>query len=130
MGPNSPPVAHHDALRIRFTPDEQHNAGIEAVDLRVVAVHDDEVPAEMTVAQKSLRLADGPLLARDVPVISAGWGRGPRNASIASERPGGGQSRATPTSGSPVTRRTSKTKRSGNASSRSISITRRRNWKP
>ncbi|WP_407657026.1 non-ribosomal peptide synthase/polyketide synthase [Lentzea atacamensis] len=56
-------VAHHDALRIRFTPDEQHNAGIEPVDMRVVAVHDDEVSAEMTTAQKSLRLADGPLLA-------------------------------------------------------------------
>ncbi|WP_146231940.1 non-ribosomal peptide synthetase, partial [Lentzea atacamensis] len=56
-------VAHHDALRIRFTPEGQYNAGIEAADLRVVAVHDDEVPAEMTAAQKSLRLADGPLIA-------------------------------------------------------------------
>ncbi|PWK85701.1 non-ribosomal peptide synthase protein (TIGR01720 family)/amino acid adenylation domain-containing protein, partial [Lentzea atacamensis] len=56
-------VAHHDALRIRFTPEGQYNAGIEHAGLRVVAVHDDEVPAEMSTAQKSLRLADGPLVA-------------------------------------------------------------------
>ncbi|NKE63973.1 non-ribosomal peptide synthetase, partial [Lentzea sp. PSKA42] len=57
-------VAHHDALRIRFTPESQHNAGIEATGLlQVVAVEGDEaVVAEMAAAQKSLRLADGPLV--------------------------------------------------------------------
>ncbi|WP_081902619.1 non-ribosomal peptide synthetase [Lentzea aerocolonigenes] len=57
-------IDHHDALRIRFSADGQHNAGIEPVDLlRVVAVRDDDVAAEMTAAHKSLRLADGPLVA-------------------------------------------------------------------
>ncbi|NKE60128.1 amino acid adenylation domain-containing protein [Lentzea sp. PSKA42] len=58
-------VSHHDALRIRFGSAGQHNAPAEAGGLlRVVTVGDDEaVVAEMTAAQKSLRLADGPLVA-------------------------------------------------------------------
>ncbi|WP_191296541.1 non-ribosomal peptide synthetase, partial [Lentzea cavernae] len=56
-------VAHHDALRIRFSADGQHNAGIEAADLLRVVEGSGDVAAEMTVAQKSLRLNDGPLLA-------------------------------------------------------------------
>ncbi|MCG8927148.1 non-ribosomal peptide synthase/polyketide synthase, partial [Lentzea sp. CC55] len=56
-------VAHHDALRLRFSPEGQHNAGVEAADLLRVVEGDSDVVAEMTVAQKSLRLADGPLLA-------------------------------------------------------------------
>ncbi|WP_253728196.1 non-ribosomal peptide synthetase [Lentzea aerocolonigenes] len=55
-------VAHHDALRIRFDLDGQYNAPVEGGGfLRVVETAD--VVAEMTAAQKSLRLADGPLLA-------------------------------------------------------------------
>ncbi|GHH40850.1 non-ribosomal peptide synthetase [Lentzea cavernae] len=55
-------VAHHDALRIRFTPESQSNAPVDGGGfLRVVA--DDAMVERMTEAQKSLRLADGPLLA-------------------------------------------------------------------
>ncbi|NKE63605.1 AMP-binding protein, partial [Lentzea sp. PSKA42] len=58
-------VAHHDALRIRFSADSQYNAPVDDGGfMRVVEVADDEaVVAHMTEAQKSLRLADGPLVA-------------------------------------------------------------------